>query len=369
MNLALRELRRRPSRFGVATGVLTLIVVLLLFLGGLTDGLFVGSVGAIRSQDADVFVTSSTARDSFLRSRIDPELRAAVEGVDGVERVGGLGFALLTARVEGASADSDPTDIALIGYELGGNDLPAPPEPGTAYIDERVGTDGVKVGDTLLIGSAATPVKVIGNVSNSNYLLQGSVWVEPSTWRDALAANRPDLQLAPGVFQTLVVSGAGDPAELARQIDAATDGATSSLTKPEAELSLPGTEQQQSTFLQIIGTTLAVAALVTALFFSLLTLERTGLYGVLKALGSSSLQLFTGVALQALAVTAISLVIGGVLTLGLVAIAPAEIPLLLTGGRVVFVAVGMFIASFLGSVVSLRRVVRIDPASAIGGGT
>jgi len=36
MRLALRELRRQPGRFAIAT--LTLIAVLLMFLGGLLDG-------------------------------------------------------------------------------------------------------------------------------------------------------------------------------------------------------------------------------------------------------------------------------------------------------------------------------------------
>ena len=39
MRLALRELRRRPGRFATATVILTLIAVLLMFLGGLLDGL------------------------------------------------------------------------------------------------------------------------------------------------------------------------------------------------------------------------------------------------------------------------------------------------------------------------------------------
>ncbi len=53
----------------------------------------------------------------------------------------------------------------------------------------------------------------------------------------------------------------------------------------------------------IIGTTFAVAVLVVALFFALLTLERIPLYGVLKAMGSSSRQLFSGVVAQALVIT------------------------------------------------------------------
>ena len=56
MRLALRELRRRPNRFVVAAVILTLIALLLVFLGGLLDGLERGNTGALRLQDADAVV-------------------------------------------------------------------------------------------------------------------------------------------------------------------------------------------------------------------------------------------------------------------------------------------------------------------------
>lgn len=46
MKLAWRELRRTPSRFAVATIILFLISVLLMFLGGLLDGLIGNATGA-----------------------------------------------------------------------------------------------------------------------------------------------------------------------------------------------------------------------------------------------------------------------------------------------------------------------------------
>jgi len=58
MKLALIELRRRPSRFATATVILTLIAVLLMFLGGLLDGLINSSVGAIRVQPAAAMANS-----------------------------------------------------------------------------------------------------------------------------------------------------------------------------------------------------------------------------------------------------------------------------------------------------------------------
>ena len=80
MKVALRELRRRPARFVTATLILTLVAVLVMFLGGLLDGLIRGSTGALRAQDADVIVYSDTARSTFARSRIEADTRGDRRG-------------------------------------------------------------------------------------------------------------------------------------------------------------------------------------------------------------------------------------------------------------------------------------------------
>lgn len=360
LRLPLRELRRRPSRFAVATIVLAFLSTLLLFLGGLLDGLYLGSTGAIRAQRADVIVFSAASRDSFLRSRVPPLLRAAVSEVPGVEEVGGLGFVLLGARVPSSGALAD---VAVAGYELPPAGVPAPPADGEGIADSRLRDDGVQVGDTLLVGPAQTPVRIVGFVDDTAYLLQSSVWVNLDTWRAVQRANRPDAALADDVVQALVVRGEGD---LAAAIDAATGGATNSLTVDEAVLALPGVEQQGSTFTQIITSTLVVVLAVVGLFFSLLTIERLALYGVLKAIGASDRRLFAGIVLQAVVVSVVAFVVGAVLVISASTQVPAAVPLQITPGRVVTTFVGIIVAAVLGSAVSLRRVLRVDPASAIG---
>ena len=360
MRLALRELRRRPSRFTVATVVLTFLTLLLLLLGGLLDGLYLGSTGAIRAQQADVIVYSSNARDSFLRSRLDGEVRSVVEAVDGVSEVGGLGVLLLGGEVPGSD---DIADVAVAGYETPPRGVPAVPPAGHGWADERLRDAGVEVGDTVLVGPARTPITVDGFVSDTNYLLQGGLWVDLATWRNTQNANRPDAFVPDDVVQVLVVSGSGD---LAAAIDAATDGATSTLTRDEAVGALPGVKEQDATFSAIIYSTIVVVLAVVGLFFSLLTLERTALYGVLKAIGASTRRLFAGVVVQAVVVAVIAFVIGSALAMAAGAALPANVPLQLTGGRFLFTFVALVIAAVLGSAISLRRVTRIDPASAIG---
>ena len=145
-------------------------------------------------------------------------------------------------------------------------------------------------------------------------------------------------------------------------------GATRTVTRSEAVNSLPGIKQQRSTFNAIIATTFLVATLVVALFFALLTIERIAMYAVFKAVVASSSQIFVQVISQAVVIALTAFVVGALLAVGATFAIPPQVPLLLTSARTLQVLVGLVIMSVLGSGLSLRRVVRVDPASAIGGG-
>lgn len=368
MRLALRELRRRPGRFVTATVILTLVAVLVMFLGGLLDGLVRSSTDAVRAQDGDLIVFSSTSQSSFLRSRIDPDARAAVDELPGVDETGGLGLVQLGARVPG-NGPRELAATALFGYELPPVGVPQPPAPGEVYADEVLRADGVEEGMEILLGPARSPVTVVGFVSATTYSGQGSLWADATTWREVLTANRPDQQLGDGVFQALVVrtTADADVAAVAAEIDDATGGATESLTVTQTVDAIPGVEQQRSTFNQIIAVTIAIAVVVVALFFALLTVERLGLYGVLKAVGARSRTLFAGLVVQAVLVTAVAVTIAAGLAVLLDAvIPPGSIPLDITVRRIATSAVLLLAAAVFGCAFSLRRVLRVDPASAIG---
>ncbi|MFM7616878.1 MAG: FtsX-like permease family protein [Actinomycetes bacterium] len=369
MRLSLREMARRPGRFAVAVGMLTLLAVLLLLLGGLLDGLSTGSTGAVRAQEGELLTFSGASRNSFVRSQVSPRTRAVVEAVPGVRRTRGLGVTLVGARVQGRDTFEN---AAVWGYQGGVRGVPAPPPAGEAWVDRRLEAAGAEVGDTLRLGPSGVPVRIRGFVSDTSYLLQAGVWVSPAEWRRVTAEVRPDRILAPGTFQVLsVATGPGtDPAAVATAIDRATapSGGTSTLTKAAAIDAIPGVKSQRGTFTFIINTTLLVAAVVVALFFALLTLERTALYGVLKAIGASSTQIVRGLFVQAAVVAVVALVIGEAVALGLGAVIPREVPLLLEPSRAVTSAISVLVAALVGSAISVRRIIRIDPATAIGGG-
>ena len=369
MKIALLELRRQPRRFAAAVGILTLLGALLMLLGGLLDGLTAGGTNAITAQSADLLVYSRSSDMKFGQSRIDAATAATVAGVDGVTATGGLDVVKLGARVPGAEA-RDLVGVQMFGYVIPPRGVGAPPAEGQAYADDTLQQRGVNVGDVVELGSARTKVKIIGFASNTSYVLDPTLWVSQATWRAVVGANRPSEQMGAGVNQALAVNATGDAGDVARRIDRATRGQTMSATPAGVIEADKGVQSQSSTFSGIIGITVAIAVVVVALFFALLTAERTGLYGVLKALGARSGALLGGVVTQAVMLTLIASAIATVLAVILdLTLPPGIIPYSLTVSRVVSSVGSLLLAAVVGCAFSLRRVLRIDPASAIGAST
>ncbi len=367
MRLALLEVLRKPGRFAVAGGALTLLTLLLLFLGGLLDGLYLGSTGALRSLPDGAIVFSADSRESILRSDATTDQIETIAGIDGVERAGGLGITLLGVQIPGVD---DIANGAVIGYELDSPAVPAPPPVGEAWADRTLEAAGASLGDTIAIGPAGTPVTISGWVEDSNFLGQSGIWVAPETWRSVQNANRPDIQVGPRDFQAVVAEAADDvtASVLAERIDATNSGTSSSLSTIEAADSLPGVAEQDATFGAIIYTTFFVVGLVVALFFALLTLERVGLYAVLKAFGTPSRTLVLGVTVQALVVAVVSFGFGALATYLLSLGIPANVPVQFTLSRGLTTLLGISGTAVIGGLVSLRRIISVDPAAAIGAG-
>ncbi|NNE73165.1 MAG: ABC transporter permease [Acidimicrobiales bacterium] len=365
MKLALLELRRRPGRFAVIGTALVLLVLLMLFLGNIRSGLFLGSTGAIRIHEADRYVFSEDARESILRSEVTEVGLRELERIDGVADARGFGVSLLGVQIPG---ESEVADGAIGGYEAAGGRLPEPPPIGQGLADEGFQDLGLSLGETVLVGPAEVPVEVIGWIDDSNYLLQNGLWVNGETWRQIQNANRPDAIIGPDEWQIALVdfAASADAAATTAAIESLIGG--DALDERDAMFAIPGVPEQNATLTAVIYATGFVVALVVALFFALLTLERIGLYAVLKATGASDGTLVAGLITQAVTVALISVVFGGVLSFLLGLAVPPEVPLVATVGQTVFTLIAVVIAAVLGGLVSLRRIIRIEPASAIGAG-
>jgi putative ABC transport system permease protein len=365
VRLGIRELRRRPGRFAGAGFVLLFVSLLLVFLGGLVDGLNASNDSAIRAQPGELVVFAATADRAIPQSVVGAEERRAVESVDGVDGVGGLDLVQLGARLP-ERGPRDLVDVAVVSHELpvdGAEPLPT----GRVWADDILLERGVRAGMTVRLGPARTPVVVEGFLDGTGYQGQGTLWAGRSTFDEVVADNAAGDRLAAGASRVLTVGveGSTDAEAVAAAIDAATGGATETVTRRQAAdavLDIGG-----GVLTVIVGLTVAIAVLVVTLFFALLTLERAPLFGVLKAIGARTRTLFAGTLAQAAALAGLA---------GLVAVAagfaadaalpPGSIPFRLSAGRAAQSIGQLLLAAVLGSLLCLRRIARTDPATTIG---
>lgn len=364
--LALREFQRGLGRFSAIVSALGLLVFLVLILGALADGLFYGSTGAVRSTTATAYAFDAEAKGSLIRSRLAESDVARLADAPGVEQAAPVGV-LLT----GGDGPKGELSVAVFGLEVGSagtpttlveGRLPNPGEQGVVAADERLSGDGVDVGSTIIVGDV--PAEVVGLVADASYQLQPSLWANVDTWRAMRDAVRPELRGQPDGINAIALVTAPD----ASLVDVAASSPGLTVLSAEATgLAIPGVEQQSSTLNSIIYTTLAVAALVVALFFALLVLEKRELFAALKALGASTARLGGGVVLQATLASVLGVILGTLVARLFGLVIPAEVPTLFRTDTLVTISVFTVVAGVVGAVFSLRRIARIDPATAIGG--
>ncbi len=354
MMLALNEIRRGLGRFVSIIGALSLITFLVLTLSALADGLFFGATGAVRSTNASAYAFSSDAKGSLIRSTMTPEQVREVEDAPGVTKASGVGVLLTAGR-----GPSEEYDLAIFGVDPAGAGVPTnlsegrlPADDSEAAVDESL---GVGIGDTLTVGKES--VEVVGITRDSSYQLQPTVWTTLQTWRAMRNDVRPEFTGVEDDVNAVAIEGSPQG-----EIPGVTV-----LSAQDTGLAIPGVEQQASTLNSIIYTTLAVAALVVALFFALIVLEKRELFAALKALGTPTRKLGAGVVLQAVIASAIGVVVGAIASRALGAVVPDTVPTLFRTETLISIAIFVLVAGVVGAAFSLRRIARIDPATAIGG--
>ncbi|HSO03362.1 MAG TPA: ABC transporter permease, partial [Candidatus Limnocylindrales bacterium] len=239
--------------------------------------------------------------------------------------------------------------------------LPTPADPSGVAVDEALADAGLGLGTTLEVGGVTETV--VGIVADAGYQGLPTAWIALESYAEMRTAVRPEFagqEVEPSVFGLILADGVtADQLEPPAGIVVA--------STEETYLSIPGVREQKSSLNAIIYASLAVAGLVVALFFALVVLEKRELFAALKALGASTAKLGSGVVLQAIGATVTAVIVGATAAWLVGALLPNDIPFLFRPETLVFSAVLTVTAGVVGALLSLRRISRIDPATALGG--
>lgn len=358
MFLALREFRHARLRYALVTGVIAMVASLVFILSGLANGLASGNSEALEAIDANAFVVASGSEYLLDRSRLSDEIVSAVQDADGVDEAEPMVATVGNVR-NGDSADVIGVSIIAItpdsfldpGAESGDT---LTDSPDGIVIDRSLANEGIEVGDTLTFDPSGLELQVVGITSGHQYRLIPTMFVSIEKMPEINAESN-------GAVNTVVVRGDSDAIEaLPDTVDGIMIGSQTDIIE-----SLPGYQEQALTLNLIQVFLIVIAAGIIAAFFFILTLQKMGELGVMKALGATTLELAKALIFQAIFLGIIGVLFGVVAGFLMQVLAEGTVPYqldwmqtLIYGGLILAVAI-------VGTLLSLFRIARVDPLDAI----
>ena len=361
--IARKNLLEQPVRLLISAGGVALAVMLILIMWAILEGI-VGQAGAyVKNTRSDVWVVQKGFTDiahgfSVVPARLERRL-AAVPGVRRAHPITGARTEVETTQGKDA--------VAIIGYDtatgIGGPwryaTRRAVPRAGEVVIDETFArTAGLEVGDVLRLPDR--PRRVVALTAETNQFTNQLAFGELEDIA-SLARLRDDVNF----FALEVEPGkAGSVADVVgRRIPGVT-----AFTKPQfvANNEREVKEGFQPILYVMVGIAFFVGLAIVGLTMYTATVEKTREYGVLSAIGADRRDL-SSVIVQQSAITSGLGFIGGCLLLFPAAwairqLAPStelEFPPVLF----VVVAGAALAMAVLASVVPVRRLARLDPAT------
>ena len=357
------EVRRAKLRFGLLTAAVALLVFLVLLLTTLSGALVGSLTGALQGLQAQGLVYAESARDNIAASRLDPQSAEAVAQVPGVAAVGSVGTFTTRATVSGEVAD-----LQVFGFEPGAPGAPGglssgrlPETAGEAAVDGG----GVAIGDTIVLEPTKIEMTVVGLLRGAQFNALPTAYVSLDTYAAALDAANPGLPFVPVNAVAFDVADGADPAEVAASVSATVPG-TVGYTVDDAVAKIPGIDSISQSFGILVGLTFIIGIVVIGFFFLILTVQKLKAFTLLRAVGASTRSLASAVALQITLVVVVASAIAVLLTLLAVQGLNTGIPVRLDPSGIVITVLAVLVFSLLAGLLSIRRIARIDPATATG---
>ncbi len=225
-------------------------------------------------------------------------------------------------------------------------------------IDQTLADEGVAIGDTLVTEPGGIELAVIGKVEGRSYRLAPTLFAPIALWQETQAqASGGD---ASAINAVLVRGEAEAISALPQTVEDALVASKTQIVE-----NLPGYSEQALTLLLIQVFLVVIAAGIIAAFFYIITLQKMPELGVIKALGTKTNYLAGSLIVQVALLGLVGVVLGTaiacIVSLAIGNAVPFDLSVpqfFIFGGILLAVAV-------LGAVLSLLRIVRVDPLDAI----
>ncbi|HCW8041522.1 TPA: ABC transporter permease [Staphylococcus aureus] len=349
MFLAWNEIRRNKLKFGLIIGVLTMISYLLFLLSGLANGLINMNKEGIDKWQADAIVLNKDANQTVQQSVFN---KKDIENKYKKQ-------ATLKQTGEIVSNGHQKDNVLVFGVEKSSFLVPSLIEGHKATKDNEVLADetlknkGFKIGDTLSLSQSDEKLHIVGFTESAKYNASPVIFTNDAT----IAKINP--RLTGDKINAVVVRDTNwKDKKLNQELEA--------VSINDFIENLPGYKPQNLTLNFMISFLFVISATVIGIFLYVMTLQKTSLFGILKAQVFTNGYLANVVISQTLILALFGTAFGLLLTGVTGAFLPDAVPVKFDVLTLLVFAIVLMIVSVLGSLFSILTIRKIDPLKAIG---
>ena len=341
--LAWKEIRYAKMKFLLITGIITLITSLVLSISGLANGLSVDNASAIKNMSAATYVVEKSDTHQLDRSHMTEEDISSVNGGSP------LGLKMVEILHEG-----EAVNVSLFALASDSSFMPAAKDAGRlapyeVLADPGLIKEGFEVGDSFTYNGRTWKIKGFTE-KRFSYGHTPAMFTTIETWKD--------FQQEDHTYQAMLMTDE-EVVNTPTNLDIA--------SKDDILSNVPGYSAEQGSLNMMVIFLLIISAIVLATFFYVMTLQKLHQYGVLKAIGTKAAILLRALFTQISILSILGIMAGNILTYGLTLIIPGDVPFELSFQMILLNNGLILLMAWIGSLLSFRGIMKVDPLEAIGG--
>ena len=215
--------------------------------------------------------------------------------------------------------------------------------------------EGFAIGDTIKTANSDTELKIVGYTEKSRFNVAPVIYMNINDFQVLKYGDKKSIDKP--IINAFVVKG---------ELKDYDSSIFQKVSIADFINELPGYSAQILTFGLMIGFLIVISAIIIGIFMYVLTIQKTPIFGIMKAQGISNGIIGISVLSQTFLLSLVGSILGLVGTWGTSLVLPSAVPFLGNGLYYSVIFVSLIIFSLVGTLFSVLAIRKIDPLKAIG---
>lgn len=350
MYLAIKEILHNKLRYSLVLITVFLISFMVFFMTSLAIGLVRDNRTAADNWDSTGVVLSNYANKNLTASFITEDNYKDKLSDDAVP----LGYMFAVTNLK-----NDDTTVNISIFAQNWNSFIAPklieghyPESkNEVIIDQSMENYNIKMGDQIQLNGSTDEYKVVGITNDSKFFTVPVIYTDLSTYWELQHTDKTTKTISAIVLDNDVdVSGEG----------------LVQVSEQDMISNIPGYTPEVNVFMGMIIALVVITCLVVGIFIYIIMIQKLGLYGIMRAQGIQSRTIIWSLFCQIFVLSGMGVLMALIGVWAVKFVLPATLFFYPSWLAYSLLSLAIIIMALLGGLISLPKILKIDPIEAIG---